>query len=319
MASKNDMKRRMKSIRDLRQMTRAMQLISQIKRGKAMRLLDKSKPFYVYTMRTMNEIMIQSPNLFDPLFQRRKKAAGSTWKIRIILVPAEEGMAAAYSLKVLRHAEKLADELLEHVRAQGYDAEVRFQSLGRSMAHRLAEDGYLSLEDIPCEKKEPDYYFSHDLASQILGDYHHEVFDEVYFVYMHMNTKVSSDPFYIRMFPADALGLRLLTKKMLSAEELEYENAYISKLKHRRLDFEPNELEVIKYLESAYATAMLYGILNEAYAAEQTFRMQSMDSATTNADELLEDLQALMNQTRQAEITEELNEIIAGASSLDQH
>ncbi len=305
------MKRRMKSVADLRQMTRAMQLISQIKRSTAAKKLEASKYFFVHTMRTVNEIMIQNPNSFDNIFKLRKKNDGDKWNILIYLISAESGMAGAYMLKVLRRGEELARQLEIKVRAKGYEPNVRFRVLGRPLSYKLKEDGFVSEGDYKPERSDPDYYGSQLLSIQLMNEYMDGQYDEIYFVYMHMNNSIQSEPLYIRTLPADSQGLFLLTRKMLSKEEMEEEERLIQELEHRHLSYQPDIESVSKYLMSSYSTAMVFGILNEAHAAEHAWRMQAMESATKNADDLLFDLKELMNQQRQEEITEELNEIIS--------
>ncbi len=316
MSSKQEMMRRMKAVRDLRQMTRAMQLISRIKLRSAQKMLENAKPFFVHTIRTMNEIITQSPELFDPLFRMREPKANQNWRIRIILVAAEGGMAGAYSLKILRRAERLADDLKKKRSAQGYQVEFSFDTIGGKLGRRLTDDGYGFHEVIERWSSDPEYYMSQELGVHLLDEYLDEQVDEIYFVYMHMNNQVSSEPLYIRLLPVDPLGLMLLTRKLMGREEMEQEEEHVSHLLGRELHFEPNVSEVIKYLEGSYATAMVFGILNEAYAAEQSSRMQAMDSATNNADDLLFEMGQELNRMRQDGITEELTEIIAGAASV---
>lgn len=316
MAGNNEMKRRMKSVEDLRQMTRAMQLISQIKRSTAAKQLAASKYFFLHTMRTVNEIMIQDPDRFDRIFTLREKNAGDPWNVLINIISAESGMSGAYTLKLLRRGESLARSLQTKWREKGYVPEIAFRVYGRGLSRRLEEDGFVSEGDFRFEKNDPDYYMSQLLSLELLDDYFEEKYDEIYFVYMHMNNSVQSEPLYIRTLPADALGLQLLTRKLFSPEEMAEEDRFMQSLRHRRLSFAPDAEEVAKYLRSCYSTAMIFGILNEAHAAEHSWRMQAMESATNNADELLGKLKEEMNQKRQEEITEELNEIISGASSI---
>lgn len=317
MSSNNEMKRRMKSVADMRQMTRAMQLISQIKRSTAAKKLEASKYFFVHTMRTVNEIMIQNPNSFDSIFKLRDKPLNSEWKVLINLISAESGMAGAYMLKVLRRGEDLAKQLKKKIEKKSYKPNIHFRVIGRPLSYKLKEDGYYSEGDFKLENSDPDYYGSQLLSIQLLNEYMDGQYDEIYFVYMHMNNSIQSEPLYIRTLPADSQGLYLLTKKMLSKSEMEEEERLIQELEHRHLSYQPNIESVSKYLISSYSTAMIFGILNEAHAAEHAWRMQAMESATKNAEDLLFDLKELMNQQRQEEITEELNEIISATLHMD--
>ncbi|MBQ9926867.1 MAG: F0F1 ATP synthase subunit gamma, partial [Lachnospiraceae bacterium] len=127
---------------------------------------------------------------------------------------------------------------------------------------------------------------------------------EIYVAYTEFKNTVSQVPKLMKLLPVDAEGMQA------DAEEL----SELDKL--TPMNFEPEEEEAIALLIPKYMTSILYGAFVEAVASENGARMQAMDSATNNAEEIISDLELKYNRARQGAITQELTEIIAGAEAI---
>jgi F-type H+-transporting ATPase subunit gamma len=122
---------------------------------------------------------------------------------------------------------------------------------------------------------------------------------EIYLAYTHFKNTVSHEPQLIKLLPVE-----------IDTENLEASNENIL------MNYEPNEEEALNTIIPKYVTSLFYGALVEAVASENGARMQAMDSATSNAEEMISDLTLKYNRARQGSITQELTEIVAGANAI---
>ena len=149
--------------------------------------------------------------------------------------------------------------------------------------------------------EEPTYADAQALSKRLLTDFANGEIGEIYVAYTFFKNTVTHIPTFKKLLPVDT---------SVAAEENKSENSNVL------MNFEPDEERAISLLVPKYMTSILYGAFVEAVASENGARMQAMDSATNNAEEIIEDLALKYNRARQGAITQELTEIIAGADAL---
>ena len=145
----------------------------------------------------------------------------------------------------------------------------------------------------------PTYPDAAALCKRVLDDFAEGKIGEIYLAYTHFKNTVSQEAQLIRMLPVEVSEP---SEEKSSREIL--------------MNYEPNEQEALNQIIPKYVTSLFYGALVEAVASENGARMQAMDSATSNAEEMIDDLELKYNRARQGAITQELTEIIAGASAI---
>ena len=138
------------------------------------------------------------------------------------------------------------------------------------------------------------------LSQKLLTSFAAGEIGEIYLAYTHFKNTVSQEAQLIRMLPVEVSEP---SEEKSSREIL--------------MNYEPNEQEALNQIIPKYVTSLFYGALVEAVASENGARMQAMDSATSNAEEMIEDLSLKYNRARQGSITQELTEIIAGANAIE--
>jgi F-type H+-transporting ATPase subunit gamma len=191
------------------------------------------------------------------------------------------------------------------VMGSGFDKEnVRLYTVGRKGAEGLERKGYRIVADYSDVIEEPTFADAKEIGERLLADFANREIGEIYVAYTEFKNTVSQVPKLMKLLPVDAEGMQA------DAEEL----SELDKL--TPMNFEPEEEEAIALLIPKYMTSILYGAFVEAVASENGARMQAMDSATNNAEEIISDLELKYNRARQGAITQELTEIIAGAEAI---
>ncbi len=304
-----NLKKHIGSIGDIKQMTRAMQLISAVKMRRARSQLEKTMPFFALCADTMVELRDAGVVIDNPLFMLRQKKKGEVWKIGYFILTGDQGLAGAYNLNVLSTAEKHIHAKIVDNLSKGMMTSAKLYLAGNIGRERLIKEGFDVVEGFRYPINEPTYYRARDISEYILDLFESGTLDLVYFIYTRMESAISMKPIVTRVLPVnpDALDLivpdRYRQKRGLINGDL--------------LDYVPSSDDVITYLISTYMNGMVYGALTEAYASEQTARMTAMDNATSNADDMLHKLTLVNNQLRQSRITAELSEIVGGAELLN--
>ncbi len=286
MASMREIKRRKGSVQSTQQITKAMKLISTVKLQKARMRAENSKAYFECMYSTVTSMLAKAGNIEHPYLK-----AGDSKKVGIVAVTSNRGLAGGYNSNIV----KLITE-------SGIAKEdVRLYLVGRKGAESLVRKGYDVALDCSDMIEEPTYADAQALSKRLLTDFANGEIGEIYVAYTFFKNTVTHIPTFKKLLPVDTSAV---------AEENESENSNVL------MNFEPKEERAISLLVPKYMTSILYGAFVEAVASENGARMQAMDSATNNAEEIIEDLALKYNRARQGAITQELTEIIAGADAL---
>ena len=206
--------------------------------------------------------------------------SGESKKKAIVVLTSNRGLAGGYNANVVKLITESDDVAKE---------DVVIYAVGRKGIEILERKGYHIEVDASEIMENPTYP---DFAEGKIG--------EIYLAYTHFKNTVSQEAQLIRMLPVEVSEP---SEEKSSREIL--------------MNYEPNEQEALNQIIPKYVTSLFYGALVEAVASENGARMQAMDSATSNAEEMIEDLSLKYNRARQGSITQELTEIIAGANAIE--
>ena len=285
MASMRDIKRRRSSIQSTQQITKAMKLVSTVKLQRARAGAERSKSYFTCMYDTMNSILARVGQV-----QHKYLMPGKAGKKAVILITSNRGLAGGYNNNVAklitRHETWKKEELLIY-------------SIGNKGRDILARAGYEIKEELPEVMEQPTYADAMFLTDRLLTSFEAGEISEIYLAYTAFKNTVSHIPTLIKLLPVE----RKEDEKQDQAGEA-------------MMNFEPADEEALDMIIPKYVASLIYGGLVEALASENGARMQAMDNATNNAEELIDDLGLLYNRARQGSITQELTEIIAGASAI---
>ncbi len=284
MASMRDIKRRKGSIQSTQQITKAMKLVSTVKLQKAKSRAEQSNPYFNYMYQTVTSMLARSGNLNHPYLQ-----AGSSQKKAIITIASNRGLAGGYNSNIVK---LVTDSGISKEDAQIY-------IIGRKAKDSLQRKGYEMKGDFSDVIEGPTYEDASAICKEVLAAFTSGEIGEIYLAYTHFKNTVSHEPTLMKLLPVEF-------------DEAELKEAD----SHVLMNYEPNEEEALDLIIPKYMTSLFYGALVEAVASENGARMQAMDSATSNAEEMISDLTLKYNRARQGSITQELTEIIAGAEAI---
>ena len=286
MASMRDIKRRKSSIQGTQQITKAMKLVSTVKLQRARANAERSKVYFDCMFRTVNSILSRVGHV-----EHRYLLPGKSPKKAVIVITSNRGLAGGYNSNVVKLI----------TRHESWNKEdVVIYAIGNKGRETLIRNGYEVRESLPEVIEDPAYEDARLLSQRLLTAFAEDEIGEIYLAYTSFKNTVSHEPKLLKLLPVEP-----------NAEEVaeaERQNAI--------MNFEPEDVEALDMIVPKYITSLIYGALMEAVASENGARMQAMDNATSNAEEMISDLALKYNRARQGSITQELTEIIAGAEAL---
>ncbi len=284
-----ELRHRLRVVSDTRKITRAMYLISSAKMQKALRMHERNREYFRRVRSDIRFIIENShAQLEHPYFQPR-----TVKSVAYLVISGDKGMCGAYNEDVLRLARgtiEAAQHAQSFIFTIGQTAAAYFYRLGMQ-----PDVQYLHMSQNPMLAS------AREITMELCDLYEQGQLDEVYVVYTHMHSTTSLEPTVMRLLP-------IVAEDFADAETLHEQTA--------ELKYHPSEAEVLQKLVPQYLIGLAYTACVQAYASEHCARMTAMDSSTRNADEMLGRLRLDLNRARQSDITQELNEIIAGANSV---
>lgn len=292
MASMRDIKRRKESVQSTGQITKAMKLVSSVKLQKAKVGAEVSKPYFDTMYETVAGMIAKSGNMSHPFLNK-----GQSDKKAVILITSNRGLAGGYNsnaVKLLTQDQRFTQEntVVYPVGTKGRDAVARL--------------GYQCMTDYSEAINEPMYGDAASIGKEVLSQFASGEIGEIYLIYTIFKNTMVQIPTLIKLLPIDAEDIAS------EAEDVEIDPIDRITL----MNYEPEAEEALNAIVPKYINSLIFGGLVESHASENGARMQAMDSATSNAEEMISDLSLKYNRARQASITQELTEIIAGASAI---
>ncbi len=286
MASMRDIKRRRESIQSTGQITKAMKLVSTVKLQKAKAKAENTKPYFEHMYKAVNSMLRKSGNILHPYLQ-----SGSSEKKGIIMVTSNRGLAGGYNSNIIK--------MVMNSGISKEDAVI--YAVGKKGRDALARRGYTIAEDYSEAMDEPVFNDATAIGRKVLDDFAEGKIGEIYLVYTEFKNTVTHIPTWLKLLPV-----------VVSEEEEEDEADKLT-----LMNYEPEAEEALDLIIPKYINSLIYGGLMQSFASENGARMQAMDSATTNAEEMISTLELSYNRARQGAITQELTEIIAGANAIN--
>ena len=284
MASMRDIKRRKGSVQSTQQITKAMKLVSTVKLQKAKQKAEQTTNYFDCMYNTVQNMLAKSSNIRHPYLQPSESK-----KKLVIMITSNKGLAGGYNSNVIKLITQ-GDFVKE---------DVMVCAVGRKGKETMARYGYEIFADY-CEVIDgPTYDDARKIAKEALALFAKGEIGELYLAYTHFKNTVSHIPTLVKLLPVQA-----------------DENREVIGESNIPMNFEPEEEEALQLIIPTYITSLIYGGMMESVASENGARMQAMDSATSNAEEIISKLTLQYNRARQGAITQELTEIIAGAQAI---
>ncbi len=283
-ANIKDVKRRIKSVENTMQITKAMELVASSKLRSAKDKAVASQPYFNTLYETMCEI--QSDRGFKSVYTKKEFLK----TVLVVVLAGDRGLAGGFNHNVI----KLAEEKIKSLHDSGHS--VKVFPIGKKAVEHF-------------EKRKADMYDSEFLISEnlsmsralklsekILSGFRSGIYDKVELVYTTFVSTLVQNALSITVLPIEDNDINAAEEKQAKALTL----------------YEPSPGEVFDGLIPKYISGLMFCSIIDSYAAEQAARRTAMESASDNASEMIDSLSLLYNRARQAQITQELNEIVSG-------
>jgi F-type H+-transporting ATPase subunit gamma len=295
MATVESLRRRIRSIRNTRKLTKAMELVASARLRRAQARIEAMRPYADRMLELMIGTARASSSLRGlPLLQRREEERS----VAILPLTGDRGLAGAFNAQVLRHALALGRQL------EGEGKRVRWLVSGRKGSSTLRFRRFEVLQAWTGFSDRPSYANAQALAHKVEELYVGEEVDRVVLVYNHFVSPLVQQVVEQEVLPIPEHVLEV-------GDEAERQAALLGDF-----IYEPEPEQILERLLPVYVETELYRALLESAASEQGARMTAMRNASKNAGELIDTLTLAMNRARQAEITQEILEVVAGADAL---
>jgi F-type H+-transporting ATPase subunit gamma len=304
MATQKEVKNRIASVKNIHKITRAMEMVAAARLRRAEQRIDALRP-YAQAIRKMTQRVADAATDIPRVALLEDREA--VRRIGIVLVTGDRGLAGAFNTNIIREGLRLKREFV------GDGAEVSFSVVGRRGNSTLSFRGEPVAHSYTGFTDRPAFTDAREISRDLAAAYVDEEIDRVELVY---NRYVSPLTQYVRrqtLLPlqqAEVFGEGLPEPEQPADPELAeaHEKAY--------WDYEPDPEKLLPMLFEEYVDLSVYRALLESSASELGARMTAMRSAAENAQDMIGDLTLAMNRARQAEITQEILEVVGGAEAL---
>ena len=290
MANTKEIQDRIKSINDTLKITNAMYMISSSKLKKSKKMLADTEPYFFTLQSEMSRILRHIPDVEDIYFKSAEDKPVEERKVGYIVITADKGLAGSYNHNVLKLAE-------EHLSSHPKHELFVLGELGR---HYFEQRGIEIQKQFHYTVQNPTLNRARNIAEEILELYRNEELDEVYIIYTSMINAIQEETQILQLLPLKKADFDVQIPVDIPREELA---------------LKPSPEAVMDRIVPDYVVGFVYGALVESFSCEQNARMMAMEAASKSAKDMLHELDILYNRARQAAITQEITEVIAGAKS----
>ncbi len=288
-AGVREFKRRIRSVKNTQQITKAMKMVSAAKLRKAQERAEASRPYTETLQGTLARLAALSTDVEHPLLVKREEVR----KVGYIVVTADRGLCGGYNTNIIRAAN-------DAIASDDRKIETGIIAVGRK-----ARDFYRKRSGLDAEYTNlgdaVSYADAREIAEYIINAYENEELDEVYLVYSRFVNVLRQIPTVTKLLPIENI----------EEEQTDKPEKYVEYI------YEPSAALILLTLLPRYVGSQVYHAMLESKASEQGARMTAMGNATQNAGEIIDALTLQMNKVRQSAITDEILDIVGGAEALN--
>ncbi len=285
MANLRDIRKRIASVKSTQQITKAMQMVAASKLKRAQDGVVAARPYANKMSDVLASLALRTEAGKHPLLQRREEK-----NVELIVITSDRGLCGGYNHNVIKASEQFIKE------KQG-----EYENILLSVVGKKVRDYYRRQnKEFSAEFLNPGtitFSYAEEIGAEVINRYVEKTTDAVYVVYTEFKSAMTQNVIVQRLLPVEPMEL--------GEDEVAVEYIY-----------EPSEDELLMDILPRYVYTQLFRMLLESVASEHGARMTAMDSATSNAVEMVARLTLLYNRARQAAITTELMEIVSGAEAL---
>jgi len=286
--SLKDIRKRIVSVRNTQQITKAMKMVDAAKLRRAQDAMLQARPYAQMIEQALSGVAVRSDESAHPLLQRRTPR-----RVELVVMTSDRGLCGGFNANIFRRAQRFLYE-----NADNYER-IQISTIGRKGRDFFRKRNVATRKDYPGVFNELTYDKAKTIADELAGAYLGDELDAVFLLYNEFVSAISQKPTLVQLLPINA-------------------NSNSEDASSQLVDFvyEPSREAVLDHLLPRYLTTQVWRALLESKASEHGARMAAMEAATKNSSELIGKLRLEYNRARQAYITKELMEIVSGAEAL---
>ena len=302
MSNLREINKRISSVTATMQITRTMEMVSTAKIRKALERAEQAAPYKDAIKRMLANVANAGVDLSQPLLATHDKEKC----VLFILIASDRGLAGGFNINLQREVQ----HEMEALKREGKQS--LLITCGRKPTDYFTYRGYKPVMSFTGISSEPTMDEADRIASYAMDGYAAGTIDRIMIYYMHARNRVDQDKVTEQLLPVRTEDL-VIPNAPRNPEALEHVGHEL----YTEFTFDPSASKVLGYLMPAYIRTVIFHALLDSAAAEHGARRRAMQSATDNANEVITSLSRMYNRVRQSSITTELNEIIGGASALE--
>ena len=281
MANLQDIRRRIRSVKSIQQITNAMDMVATSRLRRAKEAANRNRPYAEKTAAVIRSVAAAADDVSHPLLERHESG-----KRLILVMAADKGLAGAYSSNALKAAMALVED----------KANTQIVTVGRKARDFFKNRSFDIMSEHIGISEKPRAQHAQKIADELIAAFSEGGIKEVYMIYTRFVSAITCVPEAVKLLPFEA-----------PEDDGQPRAQYI---------YEPDAETVLGHLLPQYLFTTIYAALLQSAASELSSRMNAMSNATDNAGELIGKLDLYYNKVRQAGITNEINEIVGGAEAL---
>jgi F-type H+-transporting ATPase subunit gamma len=283
MAKTQDLKRRIRSVRNTMQLTKAMKMVAAAKLRRAQERIMKARPYAHRTLKVLRSLAARAEPEIHPLLQPHGDK-----RLELVVVTADKGLCGGFNAGILRMA-------LSFAQRQG-GRRLTANAVGKK-GRDFLRGSFELVDEWPDVFRVVEFATAKEISRKLIDRYIKTEVDKIYLVYNEFKSAIQAKPTIQQLLPIEP-------------------EDFATGQTQRDYIYEPSAQELFAALLPHYVENQVFHAMLESAAAEHAARMTAMDSATNNAGELIDSLTLTMNRVRQASITTEIIEVVSGAEAL---
>ena len=292
MATLREIKNRVQSVKNIEKITKAMKMVAAVKFRKAQENVLAARPYCRQISHIIKSLIPTVEDLNNELLEEREIK-----KLCIVVVTSDRGMAGSFNTNLIKEAQLIIKEKYDEYYSHG---NLFVTTVGKKAFDFFSKRNFELFAKYNGTFDKLEFLSARNIVNDIIAGYKEKKYDKVLLVYNEFKAVVQS---------------KIIEEQFLPIIDF---NEYRKEEKKTMVNYiyEPSSNDLIDYLLPRHLNSQIWRVLLESYASEQAARMTAMESATSNANELIESLQLTYNKARQASITKELLEVVSGAEAL---
>ncbi len=309
MATLRDIKRRINAVKGTAKITQAMKMVAAAKLKRAQKAIESARPYVLKLSDMLSNLITAIANDYShPLIKNPDEVKN----IAVIVIASDRGLCGSFNNNLFRDVKNYIEGPLKE---EYPDANINIVPVGLKTVQYFKKQSYNVIKEFPGIFKDLDYSHAQEIVNTVKPGFINDEIDKVLIYFNEFVSSIRQDPKRIQLLPIESAEEQLAENQKFSKKSDRAEEKPTGQMNAEYI-FEPDKESILDVLLPKLIDIKVWRTLLESHAAEHAARMMAMDNATTNAKDLIQNLELKYNKARQQSITTEMLEIVSGAEAL---